>query len=106
MLPGLECGVVAHLTLQWARMLIRVLFILYCFEAGVFFVIVPWTKFWAQNPLLQSFDFVRPIVENFYVRGLVSGFGLVHFIVGIGEIGVLLALRHAPPDAPGGTEQP
>jgi hypothetical protein len=88
-------------------MAIRVLFILYCFEAGVFFVIVPWTRFWAQNPLLHSFEPIRQLTENFFVRGLVSGFGLVHFIVGIGEIGVLLALRQARPGSPdSGTEQP
>jgi len=87
-------------------MLIRVLFILYCFEAGVFFVIVPWTKFWAQNPLLQSLEVIRPLAENYFFRGLVSGFGLVHFIVGIVEIGVLLTMRSAPQEAPKNTEQP
>ena len=80
-------------------MAIRVLFILYCFEAGVFFVIVPWTKFWTHNPLLHSFDFVRLIAENFFFRGLTTGFGLVHFIVGIGEIGVLINSRRSQPDA-------
>jgi len=86
-------------------MLIRVLFVLYCFEAGVFFVMVPWTKFWAQNPLLQSFEMIRPIVENFFFRGLVSGFGLVHFIVGIGEIGALLRGRQSHSDEPDSAEQ-
>jgi hypothetical protein len=87
-------------------MLIRVLFILYCFEAGVFFVVVPWTKFWAQNPLLHSFEIIRPVVENFFFRGLVSGFGLVHFIVGIAEVGVLLMAKSAPPGMPENTEKP
>lgn len=81
-------------------MAIRVLFILYCFEAGIFFVIVPWTRFWALNPLLNSFDLVRLVAENFFFRGLVTGFGFVHFIVGIGEIGVLLAARHSQAGAP------
>ncbi len=76
-------------------MAIRVLFILYCFEAGVFFLIVPWTRFWAYNPLLHSFDLIHTVAENFFVRGLVTGFGFVHFIVGIGEIGVLLSARRA-----------
>lgn len=87
-------------------MLVRVLFILYCFEAGVFFLVVPWTKFWAQNPLLQSFDMIHPVVENFFFRGLVSGFGLVHFIVGIGEIGVLLTAKPSSPGVPENTEKP
>lgn len=86
-------------------MAVRVLFILYCFEAGIFFVVVPWTKFWAQNPLLHSFELIHVIAGNFFFRGLVMGFGLVHFIVGIGEIGVLLALRNARREGPDGNPE-
>jgi hypothetical protein len=88
------------------RMVIRILFILYCFEAGIFFVIVPWTKFWAQNPLLQSFDLARLLAGNFYFRGLVMGFGLVHFIVGIREIGAMLVERSTRGASPGDTPEP
>lgn len=87
-------------------MLIRVLFILYCFEAGLFFLVVPWTKFWGQNPLLHSFELFRLVADNAFFRGMVSGFGLVHFIVGIAEIVALLSARGArAASESGNTEQ-
>jgi hypothetical protein len=36
------------------RMSLTLFFALYCLEAGVFFLIVPWTMIWTVNPLLHS----------------------------------------------------
>lgn len=62
------------------------LFVLYCIEAGLFFLIVPWTRFWAVHPLLHSTDMVAALAGSGYVRGLISGFGLMHLILGIREV--------------------
>jgi len=70
-----------------------VIFAVYCFEAGLFFLIAPWTKFWALNPLLHSTDLLGVISENGYMRGLVSGFGVIHLFVGGREVIDLLARR-------------
>lgn len=58
------------------------LFIVYCFEAGIFFTVVPWTRFWSLNPILHYSPAITMIAENSWVRGLVSGFGVAHFFVG------------------------
>lgn len=68
------------------RVALSVVFAIYCFEAGVFFIIAPWTKFWSLNPLLHANDVVTAFAENDYVRGLVSGFGFVHLFVGAREV--------------------
>jgi hypothetical protein len=62
------------------------LFIFYCFEAGLFFLAVPWTRFWVSNPLLQSSEMLSAITMNGFFRGFVSGFGAIHLIVGIREL--------------------
>lgn len=62
------------------------LFILYCFEAGIFLLVIPWTSAWLLNPLLQAQPVVADVAQNLYVRGLVSGFGLVHLIVAVHEM--------------------
>ncbi|HUO83610.1 MAG TPA: hypothetical protein VM534_00715 [Thermoanaerobaculia bacterium] len=67
-------------------MALSLLFIVYCFEAGLFFIIAPWTRFWSVNPLLHASAGVGSLVDNFYFRGLVSGFGVVHLILGVVEI--------------------
>jgi len=66
-----------------------VLFVLYCLEAGVFFVLVPWTRFWNLNPLLHMTPQLSLFFGSPWVRGLVSGFGVIHLLIGLREILVL-----------------
>ena len=61
-------------------------FALYCLEAGVFFTIVPWTKVWTLNPLLHQQLAIAVWADNPFVRGFVSGVGVVHLIVGTREL--------------------
>lgn len=67
-------------------MSVPLFFALYCIEAGLFFTIVPWTMIWTLNPLLHSSMSVAIWADNPFVRGFVSGFGLLHLIVGIRDI--------------------
>ncbi|HEX2123173.1 MAG TPA: hypothetical protein VHL59_16190 [Thermoanaerobaculia bacterium] len=59
---------------------------LYCLEAGLFFTIVPWTRVWTLNPWLHESMVVGMWADNPYVRGFVSGFGVVHLLVGVREL--------------------
>ena len=59
---------------------------LYCLEAGVFFTIVPWTRIWTLNALLHSSPVLSVWVDNAFVRGFVSGVGVVHLILGVREL--------------------
>jgi len=61
-------------------------FAIYCLEAGLFFAVVPWTRLWTLNPLLQSNLTVSLIAGNPFVRGFVSGFGVVHILIGIRDL--------------------
>ena len=61
-------------------------FALYCLEAGLFFLIVPWTMTWTLNPLLHSNVVVGMWADNPFVRGFVSGLGLLHLIVGVRDL--------------------
>lgn len=61
-------------------------FALYCLEAGLFFLIVPWTMIWTLNPLLHSNISIGMLADNPFVRGFVSGVGLLHLIVGVRDL--------------------
>ena len=74
-------------------MSIALFFALYCVEAGLFFVVVPWTHLWTMNPLLQSEPSLMLLATNPFLRGFVSGFGVVHLIIGIKDIVRLSAAR-------------
>ena len=67
-------------------MSVSLFFALYCLEAGLFFIVVPWTRLWTLNPLLHSSETLSLLAGNAYVRGFVSGFGVVHLIIGIRDI--------------------
>lgn len=67
-------------------MTVPLFFALYCLEAGLFFTIVPWTRVWTLNPLLHSSLAIGFWADNPFVRGLISGFGLVHLIIGVRDV--------------------
>lgn len=70
-------------------------FALYCLEAGLFFIVVPWTRVWTGNPLLHSSMTVSLLSANPFVRGFVSGFGVIHLIIGIKDIVQITNARRA-----------
>jgi hypothetical protein len=67
-------------------MSVTLFFALYCLEAGFFFLIVPWTRLWTLNPLLHSNLTVSMLAGNPFVRGFVSGFGIIHILIGVKDI--------------------
>ncbi len=74
-------------------MSVPLFFALYCLEAGLFFIIVPWTRVWTMNPLLQTHATVTMLAGNSFVRGFVSGFGVVHILIGVKDILRIVAER-------------
>lgn len=74
-------------------MSLTLFFAIYCLEAGMFFIIVPWTKSWALNPLLHATPALTALADNPFMRGLISGFGLVHLIIGLHDIAMLIRER-------------
>lgn len=76
-------------------MTLAVFFSLYCLEAGLFFLLAPWTRFWGNSPLFHYSEMLGALLTNFYIRGLVSGVGLAHIVIGAREI-VALSRRKKP----------
>ena len=74
-------------------MSLTLFFAIYCLEAGVFFTVIPWTKSWAMNPLLHATPALTAMADNPFMRGMVSGFGLMHLIIGLHDIAQLLRER-------------
>jgi hypothetical protein len=60
---------------------------------GVILVVAPWTSWWDQNYLLQPYPGVRSLVLSPFVRGLVSGVGLVNIVLAVLEVHQTLTTR-------------
>jgi hypothetical protein len=76
-------------------MSVRLFVALYLLEAGIFFAIVPWTRVWAVNPLLHHDIAIGMWADNPFVRGFISGFGLIHLMIGIRDIVAVARERRA-----------
>jgi hypothetical protein len=68
-------------------------FALYCLEAGLFFTVVPWTSIWTGNAILHSSTSLGLFADNNFVRGFVSGIGMLHLILGVRELARVLRAR-------------
>jgi hypothetical protein len=52
---------------------------------GMILVVVPWSALWDSNYLLQPYPSVRALLLSGYMRGTVSGLGLVNIVLALDE---------------------
>ena len=60
------------------RRLGSILFVLLCIEIGIFLLVMPWSPIWDQSLLVSRYALLRNPVLSPYLRGAVSGLGLVN----------------------------
>ena len=76
-------------------MLKRLLFVAYFLEVGLLLVLVPWSSFWDRNYFADSLPILQNLVDNNYVRGAVSGLGIVNLLMGFDELASVLWTRRS-----------
>ena len=74
-------------------MLKRLLLVAYFIEVGLLLVLVPWSPFWERNYFVTAYPAIHEIIRNNYVRGAVSGLGVVNLLMGFNELGSMLMAR-------------
>jgi len=67
----------------------RLLIIALFFEVGIVLMVVPWSNYWERNYFVESVPYVEAIATNTFVRGAISGLGLVNVFAGLAELGSL-----------------
>jgi hypothetical protein len=72
---------------------IRLLLVAFFFEAGLALLLVPWSSYWDRNYFVESFPILQAAVTNNFVRGAVSGLGLVNVAAGLVELFSLFATQ-------------
>ena len=70
---------------RWLQRLWLVVFVLFCLEVGIILTVLPWTRLWTDNSLLLGFPALKEFLSYNFVRGLVSGLGLVDIWMGVVE---------------------
>ncbi len=62
------------------------LLVAYFLEVGLLLFVAPWSGFWERNYFVHVVPGLGAITGNFFVRGAVSGLGLVNVAAGLSEL--------------------
>jgi len=61
-------------------------FVLFCLEIGLVLVFLPWTELWNRNYFFSLAPEWHLVWLSSYLRGAVSGLGLLDIWIGLGEL--------------------
>lgn len=69
----------------WAQRLLLVIEVAIAVWAGMLVMALPWTRLWTENPLFAGLPSIKYILNHNFVRGMISGVGLVDIWIGISD---------------------
>ncbi len=69
----------------WLRRLGVLVFVFLCATLGVMLMILPWRPEWTENRLLLPYPTIRGLAMTGFVRGVVTGLGLLNVWMGFWE---------------------
>ena len=64
----------------------RLIAIAYFVEVGLLLLVVPWTGFMQRNYFVEGWPVLRGIVGNGFVKGAISGLGVINLAAGLAEL--------------------
>jgi hypothetical protein len=82
----------------------RLLIVAIFFEIGIVLMVVPWSRYWERNYFVEAVPYVEAIATNDFVRGGITGLGLVNVLAGLAELGSIFMSRSS--ETPSAMAQP
>jgi hypothetical protein len=71
----------------WLQRLSLLVLVLFCFYIGGLLAMLPWSpRYWDQNGWLLAHPAVQAVMGQGWVRGLVTGMGLIDIWIGVSEL--------------------
>jgi hypothetical protein len=71
----------------WLQRASLLLLVLFCLYIGVIVVFLPWsTRLWDQNPWILAHPTLADLLHQGWLRGCISGFGLLDIWIGVSEV--------------------
>lgn len=71
------------------RLLLVALFV----EIGLLLIVLPWSSFWERNYFGIAWPALQPLLTNNFVRGAVSGLGVLNLLAGFSELAPIFGPR-------------
>jgi len=56
-------------------------------------IVLPWSSFWERNYFAYALPILRPLLTNNYLRGAVSGLGVLNLLAGFAELAFVFTAR-------------
>jgi hypothetical protein len=69
----------------WMQRFVLVCTVVFCLWTGLILAALPWLPAWTENSIISDFPTVRLLLATGFVRGLVTGLGLLDLWIGISE---------------------
>ena len=69
------------------------IFVAFFLEVGLLLIVVPWSTFWEENYFAGAWPVVHAIVTNNFVRGGISGLGVVNLVAGLADLSRVFTTR-------------
>jgi len=73
----------------------RLVLVAFFFEIGFALIVVPWSAFWDRNYFAQVAPPLEALITNNFVRGAVSGLGVINILAGLAELASMMLARSA-----------
>lgn len=75
--------------------MIRLLLITFLLEIGFMLILLPWSAYWDHNYFASALPPVHAFITNNFVRGAVSGLGVVNMTTALADLFWLLVARRS-----------
>jgi hypothetical protein len=62
-------------------------------EVGLLLIVLPWSTFWERNYFGYAWPVLRPLLTNDFVRGAISGLGVLNLLAGFAELAPVFGSR-------------
>jgi len=71
----------------------RLLVFAYFVESGLLLLVAPWSAFWERNLFVAQVPAAKAVLTNPFVRGAISGIGVLCLWAALSELAALFAER-------------
>ena len=62
-------------------------------EVGLLLIVLPWSTFWERNYFVYVWPVLHPLLTNNFVRGAISGLGVLNLLAGLAELAPVFTPR-------------
>jgi hypothetical protein len=69
------------------------LYVAFFLEVGLLLIVLPWSAFWERNYFADAWPSLAPVIRNNFIRGGVTGIGVVNLIAGFADLVPMLGAR-------------